>query len=188
MKRLAFFGMALLICGSVLAQTAKMPMDTIVRLGGRKIPCKVVNVSSSTILYNIQGKSEAQAIERKEVEKIVYSNGRVDPFNKPVLMMVEEGQWQSVLVTKSKKDVQGLYNRGVITARSAPSSSYKKSKQSAITILQKKAANLKGSIIYITKEETRGNFGDVPAYEIEAIVYGTEPLEKGTDVVEEGKK
>jgi hypothetical protein len=188
MKRITFFWMMLWIGGSVLAQTAKLPLDTIIRLGGKKIPCKVVNVSSSTILYNIPGKSEAQAIERKEVERIIRSNGSKEDFNKPVVAMIEEGQWQSVLVTKNKKDVQGLYNRGVITARSAPTSSYKKSKQSAITILQKKAANLKGSIIYITKEETRGNFGDVPAYEIEAIVYGTEPLEKGTDVVDDNKK
>jgi hypothetical protein len=103
-------------------------------------------------------------------------------------MMVEQGQWESILVTRDKKDIQGLYNRGVITSKSSPSNRSKKAaKQSAIIKLQKKAANLKGTIILLTKEEAKGAYGDIPGYELEAIVYGTEPLEKGTDVVNEDK-
>lgn len=189
MKRIAVVWMAILFCGSLLAQTAKTPMDTIVRLGGKKLPCKVMNVSSSTILYSTPGKTESLAVDRKEVEKIIYKTGRVEVFNKPLLTMVEEGQWESILVTREEKDVQGLYNRGVITAKSSPSNRSKKAaKQSAIIKLQKKAANLKGSMILLTKEEAIGAYGDIPGYVLEAIVYGTEPLEKGTDVVDTKSK
>jgi hypothetical protein len=188
MRRIAVVWMAILFCGSLLAQTAKMPVDTIVRLGGKKLPCKVLSVSSTTVLYSALDKDQSLAIDRKEVEKIIYKTGRVEVFNKPVLMMVEQGQWESILVTRDKKDIQGLYNRGVITSKSSPSNRSKKAaKQSAIIKLQKKAANLKGTIILLTKEEAKGAYGDIPGYELEAIVYGTEPLEKGTDVVNEDK-
>lgn len=189
MKRIAAAWISLLFCGSLLAQTAKTPVDTIVRLGGKKIPCKVLNVSSTTVLYTAPGKQESLAVDRKEVEKIIYKTGNVEVFNKPVLTMIEEGQWESILVTRDQKDVQGLYNRGVIAAKSSPSNRSKKAaKQSAVIKLQKKAANLGGTIILLTKEEAKGAYGDIPGYELEAIVYGTEPLEKGTDVIDDKNK
>jgi len=175
--------------GALFAQAAKTPVDTIVRLGGKKIPCKIQNVSSSTLMYSLPDKTESLAIDRKEVEKVIYRTGRVDVFNKPVLTMIQDGQWESILVTRDEKDVQGLYNRGVITAKSSPSNRSKKAaKQSAIIKLQKKAANLGGSMILVTKEEAKGAYGDIPGYDLEAIVYGTEPLEKGTDVVDDKTK
>lgn len=189
MNRIAAVWIFLLFCGSLLAQTAKAPVDTIVRLGGKKIPCKVLNVSSTTVLYTAPGKQESLAVDRKEVEKIIYKTGNIEVFNKPVLTMIEEGQWESILVTRDQKDVQGLYNRGVIMAKSSPSNRSKKAaKQSAIIKLQKKAANLGGTMILVTKEEAKGAYGDIPGYELEAIVYGTEPLEKGTDVIDDKTK
>lgn len=188
MKKILVVWLAIIFCGGLFAQTAKLPVDTIVLLGGKKLPCKVLNVGSTTILYSIAGKTESLAVDRKEVEKIIYKNGRVDPINKPILTMVEEGQWEAILVTENKKDVQGLYDRGHISAKSSPNSSKKKSKQSAIIKLQKRAANLKGSIILLTKQEFIGGYGDIPGYEIDAIVYGKEPLEKGTDVVNDKSK
>ncbi|NJK97129.1 MAG: hypothetical protein HC905_21410 [Bacteroidales bacterium] len=189
MKKLATFWMIIFFCGSLLAQTAKVPTDTIVRLGGKKIPCKVLNVSSSTILYSAPDKTESLAIDRKEIEKIIFKTGRVEVFNKPVLTMIQEGQWESILVTRDEKDTHGLYNRGVIKASSSPSNRSKKAaKQSAIIKLQKKAANLGGTIILLTKEESKGAYGDIPGFDLEAIVYGTEPLEKGTDVVDDKTK
>jgi hypothetical protein len=189
MQRIAVVGIALLFCGNLLAQIGRVPADTIVRLGGKKIPCKVINVSATTVLYTAPGKNETLALERKEVEKIMYRTGNVEVFNKPVLTMIDEGQWESVLVTRDDKDVQGLYNRGVVMAKSSPSNRSKKAaKQSAIIKLQKKAANLGGTIILVTKEEAKGAYGDIPGYELEAVVYGTEPLEKGTDVINDKEK
>jgi hypothetical protein len=188
MKKLTLVWLMVIFCGSIFAQTAKVPVDTIIRLGGKKIPCKVLNVSSSTVLYSNVDKNESLALDRKDVEKIIYKTGRVEVFNKPVLTMIEEGQWEAILITRDEKDVQGLYNRGVITAKSSPSNRSKKAaKQSAIIKLQKKAANLKGTIILLTKENQVGGYGDIPGFDMEAIVYGTEPLEKGTDVVDKDK-
>ncbi|HEX3010231.1 MAG TPA: hypothetical protein VHO90_21725 [Bacteroidales bacterium] len=189
MKRIAILWLAIIFCGSILAQTTKTPVDTIVNLSGKKLPCKVLSVSSSTILYSLPGKKESLAVERKEVEKIIYRNGNVEKFNKPVLTMVEEGQWESILVTREAKDVQGLYDRGTITAKSSPSSRNKKAAlQSAVIKLQKKAANLQGSMVLITKTDFYGGYDENPGYELQATVYGKEPLEKGTDVVNDKDK
>lgn len=189
MKKLTMAWLMVLFCGSIFAQNAKTPADTVVRLGGKKIPCKVTSVSSSTVLYSTLDKNETQALDRKDVERIIYRTGKIEVFNKPVLTMIEEGQWESILVTRDEKDVQGLYNRGVISAKSSPSNRSKKAaKQSAIIKLQKKAANLKGTIILLTKEESVGGYGDIPGFDMEAIVYGTEPLEKGTDAVSKDKE
>lgn len=189
MKRSTIVWLALLFCGTLLAQTGKVPADTIVRLSGKKIACKILNVSSTTVLYTVADKKETLALERKEVEKIMYRTGNIEVFNKPVLTVIDEGQWESILVTRDDKDVQGLYNRGVVMAKSSPSNRSKKAaKQSAIIKLQKKAANLGGTIILVTKEEAKGAYGDIPGYELEAIVYGTEPLEKGTDVINDKEK
>jgi hypothetical protein len=202
MKRLVGVWMAVILCGSLFAQAGKtpqgtqagqpakkLPVDTIVRLGGKKIPCKVNNVSSTTVLYTDLEKNQPQALDRKEIEKIIFKNGHIESFNKPVLIMVEEGQWESILVTKEKNDVHGLYDRGKISSKSAPSSKSKKAAmQSAIIKLQKKAANLQGSMILITNTESYGGYDENPGYEIKAIVYGKEPLEKGTDVVKNNGK
>jgi hypothetical protein len=189
MKKITIVLMVAILSTNLFAQAVKTPVDTIVRLGGKKIPCKVVNVSSSTILYSAPDKNESIALERKEVEKIIYRNGRVDILNKPVLTMIEEGQWEGILVTRDAKDVQGLYDRGTITAKSSPSNRSKKAaKESAIIKLQKKAANQGGTMILITKEEAKGAYGDIPGYNMEAIVYGTQPLEKGTDVISDKDK
>jgi hypothetical protein len=41
--------------------------------------------------------------------------------------------------------------------------------------LKKKAANMKGTLILVTKKETSGGYGEYPGYYIKGIAYGTEP-------------
>jgi hypothetical protein len=188
MNRAAVVLIVLFIGANLIAQTAKIPLDTIVRMGGRKIPCKVLNVSTTTVLYSTPDKKESQALERKEVERIIYRTGTVDILNKPPLEVIKEGQWQTVLITRDEKDIQGLYNRGNIKSKSSPSPSKKAAKQSAIIKLQKKAASLGGTTILLTKEEVPAGYSDDFYFEMEGVVYGTEPLEKGTDVIKEKGK
>jgi hypothetical protein len=158
--------------------------DTIVRLGGRKIICAVLLVSANEVTYREWETQDVKAITRKNVEKILYKGGRVEIFNKPVLQMIDESQWQAVLVTQDQADVEGLYKRGIISAKSSPSTrSRKAARQSATIRLQKKAANIGGSIILLMKAEAKGAYGDMPGYYMEGIAYGFEPLEDGTNVI-----
>lgn len=152
-------------------------LDTIYMLGGRKKIVDIKNISAATVRYNEPGDDETITLERKQIQKIIYSNGRVEVFNKPVFMMVDEGDWKTVIVTDSKDDVSGLYELGKVDARSsAGSRSAKSAKKSATIRIQKKTANLGGLIVLITKEESVGGFGEAPTYFIEGIAYGYEPL------------
>ncbi|MGC9373507.1 MAG: hypothetical protein ACP5DQ_00515 [Bacteroidales bacterium] len=152
-------------------------LDTIYLLGGRKKIVEIKNISAATVRYKEQESEETVVLERKQIQKIIFSNGRVEVFNTPVFRMVDEGSWKTVIVTDNKDDVAGLYERGKVDARSsAGSRNAKSAKKSATIRIQKKAANLGGLIVLITKEESVGGFGEAPTYYIEGIAYGYEPL------------
>jgi len=172
------------------SQPKPTPYDTIIRFGNRKIPVVKLTLGSTTVTYALPVKPDSIIrLEKKEIEKIVYKNGNISVMNKSVVEVVRDDQWQAILVTKDKNEVQGLYKRGSVNARSAGSSRDKKKAQESATIkLQKKAAAQKAYIILITHEEFFGGYGDPPGYYAEGDSYGTEPLETGTDVVDPKSK
>lgn len=171
-------------------QPKPVPCDTIVRFGNRKIPVVKLTLGSTTVTYCLQSKPDSSIrLEKKEIEKIIYKNGNISVLNKSVVEVIKDDQWQAILVTKDSKEVQGLYKRGSVNARSAGSSRDKKKAQESATIkIQKKAAAQKAYIILITHEEYYGGYGDPPGYYVEGDSYGTEPLETGTDVVDPKSK
>lgn len=170
-------------------QPKPIPYDTIVRFGNRKIPVVKLTLGSTTVTYALPAKPDSIIrLEKKEIEKIVYKNGNVSVMNKAVVEVVKDDQWQAILVTRDEKEVQGLYKRGEVSARSAGSSrDKKKAQESAMIKLQKKAAVQKAYIILITHEEFYGGYGDPPGYYAEGVSYGTEPLEEGTNVTDKDK-
>ena len=152
-------------------------LDTIYKLGGRKMVVDIRKVSSSAVAYAVPGERGTKSMERKDIQRIVYSTGRVEVFNKPVLLMVEDYMWEAVVLTEKEKDIEGLYERGKVSSESKPSSrSPKAAKKSCSIRMQKKAANMKGVIVYITHKEAIGGYGEMPGYYMEGIVYGFEPL------------
>lgn len=164
--------------------------DTLVKLGGKKLPVIVKNVTSIMIYYVLPDKpKESLKIDKKNVEKIIYRDGKIDPFNQAAFTMIEEGRWEAVLLTYDEKDVSGLYKRGVLLDnRSAPSANKKKAEQNVIMKIQKRAANMKGTIVLITRKQFYGAYGDDTGCIMDGVVYGTEPLEEGTDVIKDKKE
>ena len=141
----------------LVAQEEPAKLDTIYMLGRRKLIVEVKNISASTVRYSKPGEEETVTVERKQIQKIIFSNGRKEVFNKPVMMMVEEGDWQTVILTERKNDVEGLYELGKVDAQSsAGSRSAKSAKKSARTRLQKKAANVGGARVLISEEDSIG--------------------------------
>ena len=170
--------------------TAKpVPVDTIVRLGNRKIPALVKQVGALSVVYALPVKPDSIIrIDLKELEKIIYRNGRIDIFNKSVIEDVKDNQWESILITHKEKDVAGLYKRGDVSGKSKPNARSKKdANQSATIKIRKQAAAIKATIILITHEEYYGGYGDPQGYTVEGIAYGPEPLDKGTNVVDDKK-
>lgn len=177
-KQIIISGLVLFMSLPMFAQE-ESKLDTIFLLGRRKLVVQVRNISASTVRYSEPGSDETVILERKQIQKIIFSNGRKEVFNKPVMIMVEEGDWKTVIVTDRESDVNGLYELGKVEAQSSPGSRNAKSaKKSARIRMQKKAANMGGMIVLITREESVGGFGEPPTYEVEGIAYGYEPPKK----------
>ncbi len=179
MNRISFISGLILVFALSTAGIANddNPMDTIIKVEGKVMPVDVIKVTPSYVSFIVPGNSETFRIGRKEVHKIIYKNGRIEEYNPLVLTMISEDSWKAVWLTEDEKDVVDLHKRGEIKAQSPPSSrSPKAAKKSAIIRLQKRAAALKGQVVYITKKQATGGYGEFPGYFIEGVVYGAEPL------------
>ncbi len=154
-------------------------LDTIIKVEGKVMPVEVEKVTSTYVRFKVPGNNELFTMSRKDIHKVIYKNGRIEEYNPLVLTMIDELSWQAVWLTEDEEDVTSLYKRGVVNASSPPSSrSPKAAKKGAIIRVQKKAAAMQGSVVLITKKQTTGGYGEIPGYEIEGVVYGTEPLEE----------
>jgi hypothetical protein len=184
MKPLAIWTFLLFFALPVFSQdpsSAVAKHDTLIKLGGKKILCDISNVSNTSVTYKIVGETGNITLERKQIEKVKYKSGRVEIFNKPVLQMLNESQWEAVLVTEKKEDIDGMHEYGLIESNSSSDArSPKAAKKSATIRLQKKAANLGANIILITKAEAIGGYGEQPGYDMAGICYGFDPPSEET--------
>jgi hypothetical protein len=177
-RKLRFIMLLLVVLtGISFHLSAQEALDTIYKIEGKVLPVDVVKVTSQYVSFLVPGNDETYTIERKEIQRIVYKNGRIEEFNKPVFELVDDYSWEAVWLTEDKKEVSELYRRGKVSAESPASSrSPKAAKKNAVIRLQKKAAAMKGTVVLVTKKQTIGGYGEYPGYYIEGIVYGLEPL------------
>lgn len=160
------------------------PTDTIFKLGGTVLLVDVTKVTTTYVSFVYPGQDEVYTIERKQIQKIVYKNGRIDELNNPLIEMIDEYQWEAVWLTEDKKEVVDLYKRGVVESKSSPSErSPKAAKKNAIIKLKKKAANMRGTIILVTHKQKTGGYGEYPGYYIKGVVYGPEPLDEEEETI-----
>ena len=180
MKKFSIWICIMLVSIPVLSQNFSSSVekyDTIIRLGGKKLAVDIYSVSNSEVTYKLAGETEVKTLERKQIEKVKYKSGKVDIFNKPVLQMLNESQWEAVLVTEKKEDIEGMHEYGLIEATSSSDArSPKAAKKNATIRLQKKAANLGANIVLITRAEAKGGYGEQPGYDMAGICYGFEPI------------
>jgi hypothetical protein len=177
-----FFSCILLILGSgslfgqdVIAPKEE-PKDTIVLISGRKMAAMVQGVSPSKVSYFPIGKKELVDMDRKQVHKILYRTGRVETFNTLAIQMVSEGDWKTVILTDNMDDVEGFFALGEVQAKSSPQSRNTRSAQRSAEIrLKKRAVNMGGIVVLITKRESKGGYGETPTHFVSGIVYGFEP-------------
>jgi len=174
------FRYLLIICllGTGMAVNAQnaVPHDTIFKLNGSVLTVDVTTVTPTYISFVFPGKPEEFTIERKEVHKIVFKTGKIDVLNQAAFELLDDSSWEAIWITEDKRDAGDLFRLGEIEARS-PSSARSPSaaKKGAIVKLKKKAANMKGTIVVVTRKQTTGGYGEYPGYFIRGIVYGPEP-------------
>jgi hypothetical protein len=172
-----------LVMAGVAAQTETQPAvphDTIFKLNGSLLPVDVTTVTPTYVSFVFPGKPEEFTIERKEVHKIIYKTGKIEILNKAAFEMLDDSMWEAVWMTEDKKEVGDLYLLGEIESRSPSSArSPAAAKKGAVIKLKKKAANMKGTLILVTKKQTTGGYGEYPGYYIKGIAYGPEPPAEG---------
>lgn len=182
-KHLLITGLFALVFSGAYSQTtvpADTPHDTIFKINGQQIPVDVTTVTPAYISFVFPGKPEEFTIERKEVHKIIYKTGKIDILNQAAFVMFDESSWEAVWITEDKREVGNLYLLGEVEAKSPSSSrSPAAAKKGAIIKLKKKAANLKGTLIVVTKKQATGGYGEYPGYYIKGMAYGPEPPEAG---------
>ncbi|MFP4555716.1 MAG: hypothetical protein ACLFNU_02490 [Bacteroidales bacterium] len=160
-------------------EKAKEPVDTIILISGRKVPALVQAISTSRVNYIVPETDEQKEMQRRSVHVIEYRNGRVEHFNDMAVQMIDEGDWKTVILTDSKDDVEGLFALGEVEAQSSPRSRNAKSAQRSADIrIKKRAVNMGGLIVLVTKRESKGGYGEVPTHIVEGTVYGFEPPEE----------
>jgi hypothetical protein len=182
MKRLFISMICVLLAGIANSQTpsVEVPHDTIFKINGQQLPVDVTTVTPSYVSFVFPGKPEEFTIERKEVHKIIYKTGKIDILNQAAFTMFDESSWEAVWITEDKKEVGDLYVLGEIEANSPSSArSPAAAKKGAIIKIKKKAANLKGTLILVTKKQATGGYGEYPGYYMKGIAYGPNPPEEG---------
>lgn len=151
-------------------------LDTIIKLGGKRVLCMVIKINPTSVQYIKPGSSAQLEMPRKDIEKIIFQSGRKEIFNKPIFSMIDKTQWQAVMVTENEGDVMGLYKIGVVRANAASGSrSPKAAKNSATIRLQKKTANMGALIVLVVRSEMKGGYGEIPGWELEGIAYSDTP-------------
>jgi hypothetical protein len=175
-KVLMLITLASLLLPAIAHSSITEQSDTIILISGRKIPVMVQGVSSTKISYMIPDKDGIQEIERKQVHKIAYRNGRVENFSSLALQMVDEGDWKTVILTDNKDDVEGFFALGEVEAKSSPQSRNAKAAQRSADIrLKKRAVNMGGIVVLITNRESKGGYGETPSHLVQGVVYGFDP-------------
>lgn len=151
-------------------------VDTIVLVSGKKILGKIHGVSSTKVTYYPQNKAKLEELARKQVQKVLYSTGRREFFNKPAFEMVADRDFKTIVLTDNPEEVSGLYALGKVEAKSSKNArSAKAAQQSADIRLQKKAVNMGAYIVLIKKRESKGGYGEVPTHFVIGEAYGLDP-------------
>ncbi len=184
MKRLLTTLLAIMVFLPAFSQNEKKSqteekLDTIYMLGQTKKLVNIKRIMYSTVVYEEPGSDENKEIEQKQIQRVVFHNGRREKFNEPLVMDVEETSWENVVLTHKEKEVKGLYKVGEVHGKSSSRNRTPKAAERTAKIrLKRRAANKGAQIVLITKEESSGGFGEIPKFNLKGIAYSYSKPEK----------
>lgn len=145
--------------------------DTIVHIAGPSMVVNISHITSSKVFFRYPDKENVFEINRRQIEKIIYKDGRIEVFNKPSSQAVNPNDWRSVTLTKNTADVDGLHETGELLAQVSRGRNRKETLQSAEIRLKKEAAAVGASVVLITSTEFKGGYGDLPSVTLTGTGY-----------------
>lgn len=181
MNRIIFTFLAILLFSPAFSQE-EPKLDTIYLLGQRKMVVEIQGIFYTNVRYKEPGSNEIKSMEKKQIQRVIFDNGRKEVFNEPLVMDVEETSWKNVVLTEDESEVKGLYEVGKVHGRSSARNRTPRSAERTATIrVKRRAANMGGQMVLVTKKESTGGFGEVPTYFIEGVAYSFTKPEKNED-------
>ena len=150
---------------------------------------KVQRIDNTNIYFQYPLNDETSEIKRDNISQIIYASGKHEVFAMPNEIeddnltidtrakLAEKKEWQDVLVADSSEVVNGLSKLGAISANYEAdklNANTKFLEKNVLIILRRKAANMNGDYIVITKKNVRRSYGELPFITMKAEVYGSE--------------
>ncbi len=174
LRKLVFLLTVMTLVSPSLSQE-KVSLDTIYMLGQTKKLVQVKGIFYSNVKYKESGSDEVKSMKTKNIQKIIFDNGRKEVFNKPLVEDITETDWKNVVITENEEEVKDMYKLGKVTGKSSSRNRTPKSAERTAKIrMRKRAANKGGVMVLVTKTEKSGGFGEVPTYYMEGIAYSFE--------------
>lgn len=126
--------------------------DLIIKHSGDTLNCKVKEVLENNLKYKFQGEDVIMTIYLSQVEKVIFSSGRVQNFTDKIIVNGKK-DWPKVIVTNISEEVSGLVRKGEVIGKATgnwgAASSAKSVYNNALEKMKKEAAEKGAHIIYM---------------------------------------
>jgi hypothetical protein len=152
---------------------------------------KIQNITPSYVLFLYPFNTNVHPLNRSEISQIQYADGTIDIFlplpdkngfsfhivDTARIIIRNPREWEKVVLTESADDIDGMVEKGKITASYIAdfgNAANKYLEKNAGIILKKKAANLNAPVILVINKNYNKAYGDLPSIELEGIIFGYE--------------
>ncbi len=171
-----------LVLGLMYSFRAQSQIDTI-HMRGRLIPCTVTAIGANTISYKHPGEDAIYALNKAQVEKVSFRNGRIETFpgSNRLAEVTNGNDHKNVALLGAETETQGLYRIGAVTAKAKGFTfltGLVKLQERALHKLQIRAAMLGGNALLLTEQNSiphnSVSFWGLSSYSLQSgIVYTT---------------
>lgn len=136
---------------SLLAQSK---LDKIKKLNGEEIEVEITATDQKMVSFKYPGENETYRMSKRMIQEITHKSGRKEKLSEALVIKGEE-DWEKVMITQDKDDVEGMVKKGEtkegtkgVSLHSASSSDKKATKK-----LKQEAAKMGGYIIYVVEKK-----------------------------------
>jgi hypothetical protein len=96
---------------SLLAQSK---LDKIKKLNGEEIEVEITATDQKMVSFKYPGENETYRISKRMIQEITHKSGRKEKLSEALVIKGEE-DWEKVMITQDKDDVEGMVKKGETT-------------------------------------------------------------------------
>jgi hypothetical protein len=166
-------------CPDVLSRIfVSQDIDTLVYHRKEREAVIIVNTTPSSVFFTCPNDNRIREIERDQVDRIIYGDGRIEVLSPSGIDLIPEDRWRQITLTEDPRDVEEMYVRGPVEVTAPASRNKRMTVRNAEIRLKRQAAFLGADMVLITETQFRGGFRDVPSITMKGIAFGFLPYEE----------